>query len=83
MANKPIKFETKIINNSKVYLKVSDVAKVFNQKVADFKAAHPDMIMKISSCGDCISETDFNQLLTDNSVTMNKQGQIEITKVEV
>ena len=57
MANKPIKFETKIINNSKVYLKVSDVAKVFNQKVADLKETHSDMITKIPSCGDCISET--------------------------
>lgn len=82
MANKPIKFETKIINNSKVYLKVSDVAKVFNQKVADFKDAHPDMITKISSCGDCISEIDFNQLLADDSTAMNIQGQLEITKVE-
>lgn len=27
MTNKPIKFETKIISNGKVYLKVSDVAK--------------------------------------------------------
>lgn len=82
MANKPIKFETKIFYNSKVYLKVTDVAKVFNQRMADFKDAHPDMITKISSCGDCISETDFNQLLADNSAAMHKQGQLEITKVE-
>lgn len=78
MSNKPIKFETKIINNSKV----SDVAKVFKQKVADFKEAHPDMVTKIPSCGDCISETDFNQLLADDFTAMNKQGQLEITKVE-
>ena len=50
--------------------------------MADFKDAHPDMITKISSCGDCISETDFNQLLADNSAAMHKQGQLEITKVE-
>jgi len=82
MANKPIKFETKIFHNSKVYLKVTDVAKVFNRKITDFKEAHSDIITKISSCGDCISETDFNQLLVDDSTAMNKQGQIEITKVE-
>lgn len=82
MANKPIKFETKIISNGKVYLKVSDVAKVFNQKVADFKESHSDVITKIPTCGDCISETDFNQLLADNSAAMHKQGQLEITKVE-
>lgn len=82
MTNKPIKFETKIFHNSKVYLKVTDVAKVFNRKITDFKEAHSDMITKISSCGDCISETNFNQLLADDSTAMNKQGQIEITKVE-
>lgn len=82
MANKPIKFETKIISNDKVYLKVSDVAKVFNQKVSDFKETHSDMITKIPTCGDCISETDFNQLLADDSTAMNNQGQLEITKVE-
>lgn len=82
MTNKPIKFETKIIANSKVYLNVSDVAKVFNQKVADFKETYSDMIIKIPSCGDCISETDFNQLLADDSTAMNRQGQLEITKIE-
>ena len=44
MANKIIKFNTKIFHNSKVYLKVSDVAKVFNMKVADFKTLHLDII---------------------------------------
>lgn len=82
MANKPIKFETKIISNGKVYLKVSDVVKVFNQKVADFKESHSDIIIKISACGDCISETDFNQLLADDPTAMDRQGQLEITKVE-
>jgi hypothetical protein len=82
MTNKLIKFETKIFHNSKVYLKVTDVAKVFNQKIMDFKEAHSDMITKIPSCGDCICETDLNLLLADDSIAMNKQGQLEITKVE-
>lgn len=82
MANTAIKFNTKILHNSKVYLKVSDVAKVFQLKVTEFKALHFDMIEKIHSCGDCISETDFNQLLADDSNAMEKQGQLEITKVE-
>lgn len=82
MANKTIKFETKIFHNSKVYLKVSDVAKVFNMKVTDFKQSHSNMIKKIPSCGDCISETDFNYLLADDSNAMKKQRQLEITKVE-
>lgn len=76
MANKTIKFETKIFHNSKVYLKVSDVAKVFNMKVTDFKQSHSNMIKKIPSCGDCISETDFNYLLADDSNAMKKQRQL-------
>lgn len=82
MANKIIKFNTKIFHNSKVYLKVSDVAKVFNMKVADFKTLHLDIIEKITSCGDCILETDFNKLLSDDNNAMNRQEQLEITNVE-
>ena len=82
MMNTAIKFNTKIFHNSKIYLKVSDVAKVFHLKVTEFKELHPDMIEKIPSCGDCISETDFNYLLTNDTDAMEKQGQLEITKVE-
>ena len=82
MMNTAIKFNTKIFHNSKIYLKVSDVAKVFHLKVTEFKALHPDMIEKIPSCGDCIRETDFNYLLTNDTDAMEKQGQLEITKVE-
>lgn len=53
--------------------------KVFNQRMADFKDAHLDMITKISSCGDCISETDFNQLLADNSAAMHKHGRLSVS----
>ena len=65
MANKIIKFNTKVIHNNNVYLKVSDVAKVFNMKMADF-----------------ILETEFNKLLSYDSTAMEKQGQLEITKIE-
>lgn len=82
MANKIIKFNTKVINNNNVYLKVSDVAKVFNMKMADFKQSHSDIIEKIPSCGDCILETEFNKLLSEDSSAMKNQGQLEITKVE-
>lgn len=82
MANKIIKFNTKVIHNNNVYLKVSDVAKVFNMKMADFKQSHSDIIEKIPSCGDCILETEFNKLLSEDSSAMKNQGQLEITKVE-
>ena len=35
MVDKIIKFNTKVIHNNNVYLKVSDVAKVFNMKMAN------------------------------------------------
>ena len=82
MANKIIKFNTKVIHNNNVYLKVSDVAKVFGMKVVDFKQSHSECIEKIPSCGDCILETEFNKLLSEDSSAMEKQGQLEITKVE-
>lgn len=82
MANKIIKFNTKVIRNNNVYLKVSDVAKVFNMKMADFKQSHSDIIEKIPSCGDCILETEFNKLLSEDSSAMEKQGQLEMTKIE-
>lgn len=82
MVDKIIKFNTKVIHNNNVYLKVSDVAKVFNMKMADFKQSHSDIIEKIPACGDCILETEFNKLLSEDSSAMEKQGQLEITKIE-
>lgn len=82
MVDKIIKFNTKVIHNNNVYLKVSDVAKVFNMKMADFRQVHSNIIEKIPSCGDCILETEFNKLLSEDSSAMEKQGQLEITKIE-
>lgn len=82
MIDKIIKFNTKVIHNNNVYLKVSDVAKVFNMKMVDFKQSHSDVIEKIPACGDCILETEFNKLLSEDSSAMEKQGQLEITKIE-
>lgn len=82
MADKIIKFNTKIIHNNNIYLRVSDVAKVFHLKITEFKELHPDMVEKIPSCGECINEMRFNQLLSNDSYAMKNQGQLEITKVE-
>lgn len=82
MANKTVKFSTKIINDSKVYLKVSDVAKALGySKAQDFINEHPSLVEKISGV-QCIRETDFNDLLSQNESALKKQGQIEITKIE-
>ena len=82
MANKTIKFNTKIINDNKVYLKVSDVAKALGySKQQDFINEHPSLVEKISGV-QCIRETDYNNLLSQNENALQKQGQIEVTKVE-
>ena len=58
MANKTIKFNTKIINDNKVYLKASDVAKALGySKQQDFINEHPQLVEKISGI-QCIRETD-------------------------
>lgn len=76
MADKVIKFNTKVIHNNNVYLKVSDIAKVFNMKMADFKQSHSECIEKIPSCGDCILETEFNKLLSYDCTAMKNQSRI-------
>lgn len=81
MANKTVEFETKIIHESKVYLKVSDVAKALGYKQQDFINEHSQLVEKISGIN-CIRETDFNDLLSQNESALQKQGQIEITKIE-
>lgn len=82
MANKTIKFNTKIINDNKVYLKVSDVAKALGySKQQDFINEHPSIVEKISGVH-CIRETDYNNLLSQNENALQKQGQIEVTKIE-
>lgn len=82
MANKTVKFNTKIINDSKVYLKVSDVAKALGySKAQDFINEHPSLVEKISGV-QCVRETDYNNLLSQNESALKAQGQIEVTKLE-
>lgn len=82
MANKTVKFNTKIINDNKIYLKVSDVAKALGySKAQDFINDHSQLVEKISGV-QCIRETDFNDLLSQNESALQKQGQIEVTRIE-
>lgn len=82
MANKTVKFSTKIINDNKVYLKASDVAKALGySKQQDFIKEHSKLVEKISGIL-CVKETDFNDLLSQNELALQKQGQIEVTKIE-
>lgn len=82
MANKTVKFSTKIINDSKVYLKLSDVAKALGySKAQDFINEHPSLVEKISGV-QCVREMDYNALLAENEDALKAQGQIEVTKLE-
>lgn len=81
MAIKPVKFDTKLIHEGKVYLKASDVVKALGYKRADFINEHSKLIEKISGVL-CIRETDYNNLLAENETALSKQGQIEVTKIE-
>lgn len=81
MKNKTIKFNTKLIHESKVYLKLSDVVKTLGYKRADFINENSQLIEKISGVS-CIQETDYNNLLSENEKALQKQGQIEVTKIE-
>lgn len=82
MANKTVKFNTKIINDNKVYLKASDVAKTLGySKAQDFINEHPSIVEKISGI-QCVKETDFNNLLSQNESALQNQGQIEVTRIE-
>lgn len=84
MANKKeIKFTTKIFQENKVYLALSDVAKALNYPTKQsFVDAHNDIITRIKGIGDCILETDYNSLLVKDSVALAKQKHAEITKVD-
>lgn len=82
MENKTVKFSTKIINDGKVYLKTSDVSKALGySKQQDFINEHLQLVEKISGV-QCIRETDFNDLLSQNESALQNQEQIEITKIE-
>lgn len=82
MANKTVKFNTKIINDNKIYLKVSDVAKALGySKAQDFINEHSPLVEKISGV-QCVRETDYNNLLSQNESALKAQGQIEVTRIE-
>lgn len=81
MANKTVKFDTKLIQDNKVYLPLSDVVKVLGYKRTDFINEYSQLVEKISGVK-CIKETDYNHLLAENESALSVQGQIEVTKIE-
>lgn len=82
MQNEPVKFNTKIIQDNKVYLPLSDVVKALGYKRKRFYDKYSTLIENIKGVN-VIKETDYNNLLSENEVALEKQGQIEITKIEI
>lgn len=61
---KETKFTTKIIYGNNVYLMLSDVAKALNYPTKQlFVDANADIVTGIKGIGNCILETDYNNLL--------------------
>lgn len=82
MSNKTVKFSTKIINDGKVYLPLSDAVKALGYKQKEFiNSKYRPLIAAVNGLL-CIKESDYNKLLVENASALQKQGQIEITKIE-
>lgn len=81
--SKPVKFNTKIYHDGKIYLKATDVAKALDYDSKKlFMQDNGDFIVKIKGVGDCIREIDYNTLLEQDISAFEKQGHIEVTRIE-
>lgn len=81
MKNKTVKFNTKLIQDDKVYLPLSDVVKALGYKQNVFISKYPTIIEDVYGVL-CVRETDYNNLLVENEDALSTQGQIEVTKIE-
>ncbi len=81
MQNKQVKFSTKIIQDNKIYLPLSDAIKALGYKRKRFYDKYSSLIENIKGIK-VIKETDYNNLLSENESALSQQGQIEVTKIE-
>ncbi|MBR6479391.1 MAG: hypothetical protein IKT04_02695 [Clostridia bacterium] len=76
-------FKTKVFVKNTVYLKASDVAKVFGyDSVNDFDFAHPYIVKRIEDMPELVEESDFNSMLLNDASAMNRLKHIEITRID-
>ena len=79
---KTVEFEVKVIYKNEVYLRVADVSKVFGYKSQkSFIADYSDKVIKIKGCGNCIKQSDYNQMLDTDEEAYERQEIKEVTKV--
>lgn len=81
--NKIELFKTRIFYKDKIYLLISDAAKALGyESIADFMGKYPELIVSMEQMPELISETDFNWLLSNDAVSLEKLKHIEITKID-
>ena len=79
---KVVEFEVKVVFRGEVYLRVADVSKVFGYKTQkSFIADYADKVIKIKGCGNCIKQSDYNQMLDADEEASERQEMKEVTKV--
>ena len=79
---KAVEFEVKVVFKGEVYLRVADVSKVFGFKTQKaFISDYSDKVVKIKGCGNCIKQSDYNQMLEADEEASERQEIKEVTKV--
>lgn len=83
MFNKVELFKTRIFYEDKTYLLISDAAKALGYESADdFMEKFSDLIVSMEQMPKLISERDFNWLLSNDAVALEKLKHLEITKID-
>lgn len=83
MLNEINLFKTRVFYENKTYLLVSDVAKALGyESTTDFMGKHPELIVSMEQMPKLISETDFNWLLSNDAVSLEKLKHLEVTKID-
>lgn len=82
MLNEINLFKTRVFYEDKTYLLVSDVAKALGyESTSDFIDKYSELIVVVEQMPKLISETDFNWLLSNDAVSLEKLKHLEVTKI--
>lgn len=76
-------FKTRIFYENKTYLLASDAAKALGyESTESFIDKNSELIVSMDQIPKLISETDFNWLLSNDAVSLEKLKHLEITKID-
>lgn len=76
-------FKTRIFYENKTYLLVSDAAKALGyESIGAFMDEYSELIVSMEQMPKLISETDFNWLLSNDAVSLEKLKHLEITQID-